>query len=484
VSANPDSAASVTAAQSEVEEGSQVQIKAEINEGWSFVRWTGDLSGTDSLESSVTVDSEIDATAQFERKEYELSVSTEGEGSVAEEVIETKDTYQHGTVVRLTAEPDSGWTFSSWAGDLSGEENPTRVTVESEMSITATFEKQRHSVETNSEGDGSLSRALVSGDQNSEGYVHGSEVELTAAPSDGWVFSNWKGNLSGTQATDTLVIDEDESVTAVFKELHSVSTSVEGEGSVSTDPSGGEQPEGAVVTFEADPDQGWEFDHWEGDISGMENPDSLEVQEPVAVTAVFEQEQYTVNVGKSGQGTIEYAPQKDNYVYGDTIALEASPKVDNSETSADAWELARWLGSPVTGYDPTHTVTSDAEITAEFKTYEEMIKIGFWSVGCMNECYDRLEVNLENGLRRAVYLDQVVLYDETDTSIKTVNLNVLLLPGEDSNDETDLTAFDLDDPPNDRDTIRQYTTEWVIEYTRPDGDEIEFEHYVQVSEFF
>lgn len=483
VSTSPDSAATLNT-QSEVEEGTQVQIEAEISEGWRFDHWTGDLQDRDTPEPTVEVNSPIDATAQFERKEHELSISTEGQGSVVEEVVETKGTYEHGTRVRLTAEPDSGWTFSEWSERVSGTNNPVELTIEDDAQVAATFAKKRHSVETNTDGEGQVQTKLLSGDRNEQGYEHGSEVEVSASSSDGWTFDQWTGTLAGTRNPDTLVVDEDESVQAVFKELHSVSTAVEGEGSVVAEPPGGEQPEGTAVTFEAQPDQGWNFVRWEEDLSGSENPDSLTVQSDVSVTAVFEQEQYTVNVNKSGQGTVDYQPEKDTYLFGDEIDLQADPDFAQPETSTDGWELSHWRGAQLNGYEPTHTVDSDADIEAVFQTYKQMIGIGFWNVGCMNECYDRLEVNLENGLRRAVYLDQVVLYDETDTPIKTVNLNVLLLPGEDSNDETDLTAFDLDDPPNDRDTIRQYTTEWVIEYTRPDGDEIEFEHYVQVSEFF
>jgi len=202
VSSSPDTAATITASESEVEEGTQVQIQAQVNEGWSFAGWTDDLSGKNELETTVTVDSEINATAEFDRKEHELSVSTEGEGSVTEEVVKSKDTYEHGTVVRLTAEPDSGWAFVGWSGAVSGTANPVEVTVEEEMSVTATFEKQRHSLGTSTDGSGSVSRTLIRGDQGPEGYTHGSEIELTASPAEGWTFSRWEGSLSGDQSPD------------------------------------------------------------------------------------------------------------------------------------------------------------------------------------------------------------------------------------------------------------------------------------------
>ena len=47
--------------------------------------------------------------------------------------------YDPGTVVQLTAVPDSGYSFSGWNGDLSGSANPTSLTMNSAKAVTATF---------------------------------------------------------------------------------------------------------------------------------------------------------------------------------------------------------------------------------------------------------------------------------------------------------------------------------------------------------
>jgi hypothetical protein len=47
--------------------------------------------------------------------------------------------YDAGTVVTVTATPDSGWQFDNWSGDLSGSTNPTTITMNSNKSVTATF---------------------------------------------------------------------------------------------------------------------------------------------------------------------------------------------------------------------------------------------------------------------------------------------------------------------------------------------------------
>jgi hypothetical protein len=44
-----------------------------------------------------------------------------------------------GSTVTLTAEPGGGYTFVGWAGDLSGNANPARITMDSSKSVTAIF---------------------------------------------------------------------------------------------------------------------------------------------------------------------------------------------------------------------------------------------------------------------------------------------------------------------------------------------------------
>jgi hypothetical protein len=47
-------------------------------------------------------------------------------------------------------------------------------------------------------------------------YDHGENVILTAIPNKYYVFTNWSGNLSGSTNPETLVMDADKSVTAIF----------------------------------------------------------------------------------------------------------------------------------------------------------------------------------------------------------------------------------------------------------------------------
>jgi hypothetical protein len=75
--------------------------------------------------------------ASFAINTYTLTLSTVGSGTVA--AVPVQATYDHGTVVQLTATPAGGWNFDFWSGDASGSANPLSVTMDANKSITANF---------------------------------------------------------------------------------------------------------------------------------------------------------------------------------------------------------------------------------------------------------------------------------------------------------------------------------------------------------
>lgn len=68
---------------------------------------------------------------------YTLTMPKVGNGSTNPAV--GASAYGAGTVVTVTATPDSGWLFSEWSGDASGTSANTTVTMNSNKTVTATF---------------------------------------------------------------------------------------------------------------------------------------------------------------------------------------------------------------------------------------------------------------------------------------------------------------------------------------------------------
>lgn len=68
-----------------------------------------------------------------------MTINYAGSGSGSATKSPNQSSYAHGTVVALTANPNTGSSFVSWSGDLSGNTNPATITMDGAKSVTATF---------------------------------------------------------------------------------------------------------------------------------------------------------------------------------------------------------------------------------------------------------------------------------------------------------------------------------------------------------
>jgi hypothetical protein len=66
-----------------------------------------------------------------------LTLSVIGVGSITK--VPDQATYLDGSTVQLTAVPGSGWAFSAWSGDLTGNTNPSNLLMNANKSVTSTF---------------------------------------------------------------------------------------------------------------------------------------------------------------------------------------------------------------------------------------------------------------------------------------------------------------------------------------------------------
>jgi len=262
------------------DEGTVVTLTATPNTGYEFSHWSGDAGGSTNP-VSITMNSDKSITANFTPiPTYNLTTSVTGSGTVSP----SGGIYDEGTVVTLTATPNTGYQFSHWSGDAGGSANPINVTMDSDKNIVANFTAvPTYSLTTSVTGSGSVSPA-------SGNFEQGSVVTLTATPSSGYIFSSWSGDISGTANPINVTMNSDKSITANFVPVptYTLTTNVIGSGSVS--PSGGTYTEGTVVTLTATPASGWEFDSWSGDASGTSATTSITMNSNKSVTATFIEE--------------------------------------------------------------------------------------------------------------------------------------------------------------------------------------------------
>ena len=233
------------------EANERITLEAIPNEGYVFEKWEGALTGNTNPES-IIIDNDKSVTAHFFLRNYPLNISISGEGNVVEVIesrskvnaenqnessksksgkiglgqVSTQPSLQTAdpeadekssanTIVKLRAEPAQGWFFSQWEGDLTGDVNPEVITVDEEKNVTAVFlqeESEGFTIEINVIGEGDVNKS-----PDRTFFNEGDEVTLTANPDQGWNFVEWQGDLTGTENSQTVTVDKDLSVTALFE---------------------------------------------------------------------------------------------------------------------------------------------------------------------------------------------------------------------------------------------------------------------------
>jgi uncharacterized repeat protein (TIGR02543 family) len=200
-------------------------------------------------------------------------------------------------------------------------------------------------------------------------YTYGQVVTLTAMPEAGWIFSDWSGDLVGSDNPAVLAMTEDKVVTATFtQDEYALTVNTAGSGSVDKDPDQATYHYGDVVTLTAMADSGWTFAGWSGDLTGTDITATKTITGDTAITATFMLDEYTLTVNTAGSGSVDKDPGQATYHYGDVVTLTA--------TADPGWTFAGWSGDLSGSTNPaTITITGDAGVTATFSQDEYTLMV-------------------------------------------------------------------------------------------------------------
>ena len=146
---------------------------------------------------------------------YNVTFTTGSGGSVSI----PGGSYDSGSSVSVTATPNSEYVFVNWSNGST--QNPLSVTVTSNQSITANFEKRKYPLTVSITGSGTVSEEIISAGKTTTEYTSGSIIQLTANPLEGSGFSGWSGTVSSTENPIQLTVDESKSITSTFLEFPS-----------------------------------------------------------------------------------------------------------------------------------------------------------------------------------------------------------------------------------------------------------------------
>ena len=311
-----------TTCSADFSDGASVVLTATPSGGSTFDGWAGACTGTGAC--NVTMNGVMSVSAAFSPiAQRLLSVTNVGNGAgtvIADSGGITcpgtcSASYDHGTVVALTATPDANVTFDGWGGDCSGT-TACNVTMDQARNVTATFTLVQHalSLTTAGTGTGSITgTGITCPGTCSANYDHGTVVALTATPDANVTFDGWAGACTGTGACN-VTMNGVMSVSAAFspiaQRLLTLTKVGSGTGTITSNPAaiscpgtcGASFDDGAVVALTATPDANVTFDGWSGDCSGTTTC-TVTMDQARNVTATFTLVQHALAVTKSGTGT-------------------------------------------------------------------------------------------------------------------------------------------------------------------------------------
>ncbi|SSC13327.1 conserved protein of unknown function [Mesotoga infera] len=158
--------------------GEEVELTATPDEGWSFVGWSGDLSGT-ANPANIAMDSNKTVTATFTIKKYTIAASA---NPPAGGTITGAGSYDHGDTVDLVAAANEGYEFVNWT------ENGVQVSTNAAYSFMATanrtlvanFRLKTYTITATAGAGGSIN---PSGDVS---VNHGDDQEFAITPGEGY----------------------------------------------------------------------------------------------------------------------------------------------------------------------------------------------------------------------------------------------------------------------------------------------------------
>ncbi|MDP3422484.1 MAG: hypothetical protein Q8S32_01845 [Burkholderiaceae bacterium] len=263
--------------------GAKIEFIAIPDERSYFVKWSGDVSGSD-LACMLTIDENKSICAEFALISWPLMVKVKGAGEGI--VTSTPDAIQYpcDTVVELEAKPAKGSFFKGWDGHLSGIIPKVKLKIDSPKTIWAEFVRV-YPLTVSTQGKGLVKRSVVA-----EEYEAGSTVTLIATPEEGHEFVQWHGAATGTQPVCKLAMNEATAVKAEFRPLPTFTLKVTptGTGRGVVWPTEQTFWKGSVVDMEAKAADGCVFDGWGGDTDdGLEPVRQVTVNSNLAITAAF-----------------------------------------------------------------------------------------------------------------------------------------------------------------------------------------------------
>jgi hypothetical protein len=210
-----------------------VNIAAQADEHYRFVEWTGNVSTIADVyvaATNITMNDSYSITADFELELgwYSLTISSTEGGSVTTPG-EGTSIHAGDAVVDLVAQPEEGYEFVKWTGDVDTIADfyaaETTITMNSSYSITANFETWHPEPVTLLIVSSTAGGSVTTPGEGTFLCPLGTEINLVAEAGSGYQFANWSGDVDTIDDVDaastTITMDSSYAIRANFQEAGS-----------------------------------------------------------------------------------------------------------------------------------------------------------------------------------------------------------------------------------------------------------------------
>jgi len=328
--------------------------------------------------------------------QHSLTVIKREINSRLDKIIITKDVNFQPQGTEELPPGDNIYNFDHWSGDLIGNENPADIIIDGNKTVVAHFSIEGNEVVSTPStpvgpDTGFVGKSLnfISGNAKSN---FGYNVEYQFDWGDGTI-SDWgdssmihvydrsdimlvkararsKGNnaiISEWSSAHKIILIEEPVVTYSLI----VFIDPENKGTVNKSPDKAEYAHGDTVVLYPLPIENYFFDHWSGDLTGNDNPDTVIMNGNKNITAHFVEfitYSLTIFIEPANKGLVIKTPAKAEYAPGDTVVLHSFP---DENYVFDHWS------ADLSGSDNPDTVImlGNKTITAHFAEIQEVVTI-------------------------------------------------------------------------------------------------------------
>ena len=307
--------------------GTELTINATPAMGYELVSITaGDTDITASKKVVVTGNLTVKAT--FAKKNFSVSLTKEGEGTITATGASNLNSVAYGTELTIVATPAEGYELVSITANGTDITATKKIVVKDNLTIKATFTKKSFAVSLTKEGEGTIS-ATGASDLNAVAY--GTELTINATPAMGYELVSITANGTDITATKKIVIKDNLTVKATFaKKNFAVSLTKEGEGTITATGASNLNAVayGTELTINATPADGYELTALTANGTDILATKKVVIKGDTEVKATFTKKTFAVTLTSNEHGDITIVESVDLKAvpYGTTLTVKATGK--------------------------------------------------------------------------------------------------------------------------------------------------------------